>query len=174
MRDGVEQVLKLASELWPRWQLTDAICDVIAEQSADLPPAAVCQAMRTHRLERSTVPDLGVVFRGARAIVREQEQRSEIQLSARARQFTEHDAARARASVDALDETARLWYWRYCRLGVEHSVPWSERKTWPHHWSDPCPPSSSWPIPVLRHYAHCLSVLGDPHERARWLASRSA
>lgn len=171
-QDAVMGLLKLATELWPKWRVTKGIADLFVDEFADIDHACAEQAIRKHRLERSTVPDLRAMVDGARALERSK---------------TEKVAAAVRAKADAFDEKLwrgrlRVWQaeaepkdwthsWRYCREFARQTpgIPFQRKAIWPPHWNTPAVDADEWPPEVVWAFSKCAEPMGwwSQHERRR-------
>jgi hypothetical protein len=170
--ERVMDLLKLVTELWPKWRVTKGIADLFVDEFSDIDPDCAEQAIRKHRLERSTIPDLKAMVEGARAMERAQEKRAAESVAEQASTFDEQ-AWRGRLRVwrDEADEKQWTHSWRYCREFAYHApkIPFQRKAMWPPHWNTPAVEPDEWPVEVVWAFSQCAEKMGwwSPHERRR-------
>lgn len=170
--DDALALLKLATELWPKWRVTKGIADLFVDEFIEVDREAAEQAIRKHRLERSTVPDLRAMVDGARSLQRSREQASTQNLKERAADFSEK-VWRHRLKQCEKDSTPEQWAhaWRYCREFAYHTpnMPYQRKAKWPPHWKSPAPSPDEWPSEVVWAFSVAAEKLGwwSPHEKRK-------
>lgn len=154
---NTNDLVRLAADLWPRWTITESIADLMVRKFEELEPDCVEQAIRDHRLNRSTVPDIGVIVSSAKALSDARRAMAAHTLAMQACTPRQRDMDEARHRLGEMDEVRRLWLWRYCREMARLTETWEAVRTWPDHWQDPAPPLADWPRAVLAAY-HAVHV----------------
>lgn len=160
MNQQTENLVRLVGELWPKWRMTEAVVELMLERFEGIDPDCVQRALQNHRLERSSVPDLGAIVDGARAAQDAKLRREEHAIAAQARKYDARDDQRARERLATKEPAMLLFLWQYCRNMSRHRVPWSELEGWPPHWSDPAPAPSEWPSAVVAAYVEMAPKMG--------------
>lgn len=153
-------LIRLTADLWPRWTITQGIADLMLRKFSELDPDHVEQAIREHRLTRSTVPDLGEIVKSAKAMQDAREEMARHALRQQAMRASPGELEYARRRIQGMETELRLWVWRYCREMARHRATWEEEKGWPDHWCEVPPPTDAWPEQVVEAYHEMHQTLG--------------
>lgn len=161
--EQVMSLLKLATELWPKWRVTKGIADLFIDEFSGIDIECAENAIRKHRLERSTVPDLKAMVDGARAAERSRLEAAANSIRSGSAKFDEK-LWRGRLRVCRKQSNDEQWTqtWRYCREFAGHrpGIPWVSKSAWPPHWADSTPEPEAWPVEVLWAFGVAAEKMG--------------